>query len=68
VRYHALSAIGAAFNLAWGSSPGIRATQTASAESAIHFRALSRAFSARLGSNRTPGALPQAVLTPRLWR
>src|SRR5205814_5676513 len=40
----------------------------ASAESAIHFGALSRAFGARLGSNQSPGAMPQAVLTSRRWR
>jgi len=35
--------------------------QNDSAEGAIHFGALSRAFSACLGSNHSPGAMPQAV-------
>jgi hypothetical protein len=40
----------------------------ASAESAIHFGALNRAFSACLDLIKILGAMPQAVLTPRLWR
>jgi hypothetical protein len=40
------SAKGAIFILAWGNVPGVRAIPNASAESAIHSDALSRAFSA----------------------
>jgi hypothetical protein len=62
----------------WCYIPERQRSQTASqkfaqgkvtgAEGAIHFSRLSRAFSARLGSDRSPGTMPQAVLTPRLWR
>jgi len=49
-----ISAKGAAVILAWGSAPGIHATLEGSAESAIHFGALSRAFSARSGPEPCP--------------
>jgi hypothetical protein len=52
-----------------GQRPGNSCnTSATSAESAIHYGALSRAFSAGLGCNCGPGALPQAILTLRRWR
>src|SRR5438552_10550117 len=72
-RYHGCRCIFLAPKARRSSQPGAAPQKfvqrpNASAESAIHFAALSRAFSARMGSNHSPGAMPQAVLTLRLWR
>jgi len=57
---YVFSAKGAAFIAAWGSAPGSRTCENASAESAIHSGALSIPMSAMCGIESRTGALSRA--------
>ena len=59
----------ARYSLQPGATPtGSRKSKPPALKARFNYCAVSRAFSARLESNPGPWAMPQAVMTKRLWR